>query len=193
MYLTEEQLEDLVKEIIRKTRGKKEWCVKSKKTGRNLGCSSSKKGAQKREKQVKYFKYMGESMKLTRKKLRRMIVQQLNEQQENLAGGTLTQRGVQRFAQELWKAVSGLGTNKSTIQTILIGLGDGKDGIKNLKALNAALMDKKTKLGRLNSKNQNAIQLIAGDMYDYAVFIEKHFEPGLSKALRASGMSSADL
>lgn len=37
-------------------RGKK-YCLLSKKSGKNLGCYSSKKGAQKRESQVQYFKH----------------------------------------------------------------------------------------------------------------------------------------
>jgi len=39
-----------------------EWCLKSKKNNKNLGCYSSKKDAQKREKQVQYFKHMNENI-----------------------------------------------------------------------------------------------------------------------------------
>jgi len=55
--------EGSVKEVIKKS-GKK-WCLRSKKknpkTGKskNLGCYSSRKGAEKREKQVQYFKHKG--------------------------------------------------------------------------------------------------------------------------------------
>ena len=42
-----------------KKRGNK-YCLLSKKTKRNLGCYSSKKGAKNREKQVQYFKHMKE-------------------------------------------------------------------------------------------------------------------------------------
>jgi 2'-5' RNA ligase len=41
---------------IVKTKGKREWCVKSKK-GKNLGCSESKSGAESRLRQVEYFKH----------------------------------------------------------------------------------------------------------------------------------------
>ena len=51
-------------EEIRKV-GKKKWCLYSKKKGKdgkrkNLGCYSSRKGAEKREKQVNYFKNVDE-------------------------------------------------------------------------------------------------------------------------------------
>jgi hypothetical protein len=39
-----------------------QWCLKSKKNNKNLGCYPSKKGAQKREKQVQYFKHMKENL-----------------------------------------------------------------------------------------------------------------------------------
>lgn len=39
-----------------------EYCLKSKKSGKNLGCYPSKKGAEKREKQVQYFKHMKENL-----------------------------------------------------------------------------------------------------------------------------------
>ena len=38
------------------------YCLKSKKSGKNLGCYDSKKGAKKREKQVQYFKHMTENV-----------------------------------------------------------------------------------------------------------------------------------
>jgi hypothetical protein len=39
-----------------------EYCLKSKKTDKNLGCYSSHAGAEKREKQVQYFKHLGEDL-----------------------------------------------------------------------------------------------------------------------------------
>ena len=52
------------KEEIRKV-VKKKWCLYSKKKGKDgkrkhLGCYSSRKGAEKREKQVNYFKNVDE-------------------------------------------------------------------------------------------------------------------------------------
>ena len=41
-----------------------EFCLKSKKSGKNLGCYPTKAGAKKREKQVQYFKHMKESVEL---------------------------------------------------------------------------------------------------------------------------------
>ena len=38
------------------------YCLKSKKSGKNLGCYDSRKGAEKREKQVQYFKHMKENL-----------------------------------------------------------------------------------------------------------------------------------
>jgi len=38
------------------------YCLKSKKNNKNLGCYDSKKGAEKREKQVQYFKHMKENL-----------------------------------------------------------------------------------------------------------------------------------
>ena len=58
--LSEEQINDIINNIIQERivkKGKK-YCLVSKKTGRNLGCYRSKKGAMKREKQVQYFKYL---------------------------------------------------------------------------------------------------------------------------------------
>ena len=51
-------------EVIRKV-GKRKWCLYSKKKGKdgkrkNLGCYTSRKGAEKREKQVSYFKKVAE-------------------------------------------------------------------------------------------------------------------------------------
>jgi len=51
-------------EVIRKV-GKKKWCLYSKKKGKDgerkrLGCYSSRKAAEKREKQVNYFKNVDE-------------------------------------------------------------------------------------------------------------------------------------
>ena len=43
--------------IIKKTRGKKEWCVYSKKTNRNMGCFDSIKGAKKRLSEIEFFKH----------------------------------------------------------------------------------------------------------------------------------------
>jgi len=54
-------LEELLSETIRKVGGK--YCLFSKKTNpktgkkRNLGCYSSKSGAEQREKEVQYFKH----------------------------------------------------------------------------------------------------------------------------------------
>ena len=57
MRITETQIQDLVKEIIRKV-GKKKWAIysKKKKKGRRkrLGTFGSKKSAKKREKQINY-------------------------------------------------------------------------------------------------------------------------------------------
>jgi hypothetical protein len=39
-------------------RGSK-YCLISKSTGRNLGCYPTKKGAEKRERQVQFFKHKG--------------------------------------------------------------------------------------------------------------------------------------
>lgn len=47
----------------------------SKKTGKNLGTYPSKAGAEKRERQVQYFKHMGESAKL-KKNLKALISQE---------------------------------------------------------------------------------------------------------------------
>lgn len=41
-----------------------QYCLKSKKSGKNLGCYANKAGAKKREKQVQYFKHMKESYEL---------------------------------------------------------------------------------------------------------------------------------
>lgn len=41
-------------------RGSK-WCLLSKKSNKNLGCYPAKSGAEKRERQVQYFKHLGES------------------------------------------------------------------------------------------------------------------------------------
>lgn len=43
--------------IIKKTRGKNEWCVHSKKTNRNMGCYDSIKGAKNRLKEIEFFKH----------------------------------------------------------------------------------------------------------------------------------------
>lgn len=39
-----------------------EYCLKSKKSGKNLGCYPSRKGAEKRERQVQYFKHVNEGL-----------------------------------------------------------------------------------------------------------------------------------
>lgn len=57
----EEQVEELDEHIVKKG---SEWCLKSKKSGKNLGCYPTKAGAKKREKQVQYFKHMKESIEL---------------------------------------------------------------------------------------------------------------------------------
>ena len=71
--------------MIRKS-GKK-WCLYSKSKGkggerRKLGCYSSKKGAEGREKQVKMFKHMKEhenTMKLSLNILKRLIKEEIEE------------------------------------------------------------------------------------------------------------------
>ena len=50
----------IIKEVIKKTPNKQEWCVYSKTSNKNLGCSDSKKGAVKRLGQVEYFKSINE-------------------------------------------------------------------------------------------------------------------------------------
>jgi len=55
-----------VDEDIEKTDGKEQWCLYSKKKGKDgkrkkLGCYRSRSGAEKREKQVQYFKSLEES------------------------------------------------------------------------------------------------------------------------------------
>ena len=55
-----------VSEVIEKTDGKEKWCLYSKKKGKDgkrkkLGCYRSRSGAEKREKQVQYFKSLEES------------------------------------------------------------------------------------------------------------------------------------
>ncbi len=55
-----------VSEVIEKTDGKEEWCLYSKKKGKDgkrkkLGCYRSRSGAEKRERQVQYFKSLEES------------------------------------------------------------------------------------------------------------------------------------
>tara|TARA_Y100000034_G_C6791029_1_gene354171 strand:- start:665 stop:853 length:189 start_codon:yes stop_codon:yes gene_type:complete len=57
--LTRHQLRQLIRETIRKTQGKEEWCLYSKDGERNLGCYKSEKGAEDREDQVNYFKHKG--------------------------------------------------------------------------------------------------------------------------------------
>lgn len=39
------------------------WCVVSEKSGKNLGCSDSKKGAENRKREVEYFKHKDKSGK----------------------------------------------------------------------------------------------------------------------------------
>jgi uncharacterized protein YjhX (UPF0386 family) len=76
--------------MIRKS-GKK-WCLYTKKKDksgkrRKLGCYSSKKGAENREKQVKMFKHLKEEkiMKLSKQKLKEIIKEELDEMR---GGGT---------------------------------------------------------------------------------------------------------
>jgi hypothetical protein len=54
--LDEDEDEDIVelKETIKKINGK--WCLRSKKSDKNLGCYDSRSGAENRERQVTYFK-----------------------------------------------------------------------------------------------------------------------------------------
>ena len=59
---TESILHDIIDQLLLETikkRGNK-YCLVSKKSGRNLGCYRSRGGAEKREKQVQYFKHMKE-------------------------------------------------------------------------------------------------------------------------------------
>lgn len=53
-----EEAEETIDEHIVKKDGK--YCLMSKKTNKNLGCYDTKAGAEKRERQVQYFKHMGE-------------------------------------------------------------------------------------------------------------------------------------
>jgi hypothetical protein len=55
-----EKIEKSIKEHIVKQGSK--WCLKSKTTGKNLGCYPSKVGAENREKQVQYFKHIKENI-----------------------------------------------------------------------------------------------------------------------------------
>lgn len=62
----EELVREILEEIIVKVGGK--YCLKSKKKDKkgnrkNLGCYDSKSGAEKREKQVNYFKYLDKKEK----------------------------------------------------------------------------------------------------------------------------------
>jgi cytidyltransferase-like protein len=56
--IKESVIYDIISETIRKKGNK--YCLLSKKTKRNLGCYSSKSGAENRERQVQYFKHMKE-------------------------------------------------------------------------------------------------------------------------------------
>ena len=57
-----ETLFRLIEEVLdeKVTRKGGEWCLKSKKGNKNLGCYKSKAGVKKREKQVNYFKHLKE-------------------------------------------------------------------------------------------------------------------------------------
>jgi len=57
-----EKIEKKLEERIVKQGSK--FCLKSKKSGKNLGCYPTKSGAKKREKQVQYFKHVNESATL---------------------------------------------------------------------------------------------------------------------------------
>ena len=57
-----EKIEKKLEEHIVKKGSK--FCLKSKKSGKNLGCYPTKAGAKKREKQVQYFKHVNESATL---------------------------------------------------------------------------------------------------------------------------------
>jgi hypothetical protein len=59
LKLEENVIHDIINEHIVKRGGK--YCLLSKKNNRNLGCYSSKSGAEKREKQVQYFKKVKEN------------------------------------------------------------------------------------------------------------------------------------
>ncbi len=74
--------EDQIKEIIRKI-GKQKWAIysKKKKKGRRrrLGTFNSRSAANKRERQIQYFKNVGESVKISRKQLRKIILSELKK------------------------------------------------------------------------------------------------------------------
>ena len=52
--------ESNITEVIKKS-GKK-YCLRSKKSNKNLGCYPTKSGARKRERQVQYFKHLKEAI-----------------------------------------------------------------------------------------------------------------------------------
>ena len=61
-----------------------EYCLYSKKKGKdgkrkNLGCYSSRAGAEKREREVQYFKHMGESEMSVMKSIKAMVKEELEE------------------------------------------------------------------------------------------------------------------
>ena len=61
-----------------------EYCLYSKKKGKdgkrkNLGCYSSRAGAEKREREVQYFKHMGESEMSLLDMIREMVREELEE------------------------------------------------------------------------------------------------------------------
>ena len=61
-----------------------EYCLYSKKKGKdgkrkNLGCYSSRAGAEKREREVQYFKHMGESEMSLLDTIREMVREELEE------------------------------------------------------------------------------------------------------------------
>ena len=61
-----ERMPEKIEEIVLSTlqehivKRKNKFCLISKKSGKNLGCYRSRKGAKKREKQVQYFKHLKE-------------------------------------------------------------------------------------------------------------------------------------
>ena len=64
--IIKERVPDNIQEIVLSTlqehivKRKNKFCLLSKKSGKNLGCYRSRKGAKKREKQVQYFKHLKE-------------------------------------------------------------------------------------------------------------------------------------
>jgi hypothetical protein len=101
--LTIENLKYIIKEVIKKKKG--EYCLHSKKTDKNLGCYPSKSGAEKREKQVQYFKHLkeGEEVivpgigKIEKEQLRKQIELKLEDLIERVRQGNLSSISKSQF------------------------------------------------------------------------------------------------